>query len=153
MKAWTRSGSTRASAADRNSVKLKIVAAFTAAAFGLVAACSDETPSAPQPGADFVFTNASVYTVNPDQPWAEAVVVDGNQITYVGDAAGAESHIGENTDVRDLNGGMILPGFVSGHDHLVSSSWTNAGVNLVGSESAEEALERIRVHAEQKSRR
>jgi outer membrane lipoprotein SlyB len=41
--------------------------------------------------ADYVFKNAKVYTVNESQPWAEMVPVKGDEIVYVGDAAGAEA--------------------------------------------------------------
>ena len=69
--------------------------------------------------ADMVFTNASVLTMNDDNPAAEAVAVSGNKIVYVGDAAGAQEHIKDNTEVFDLGGDTLLPGFISGHDHIV----------------------------------
>ena len=99
--------------------------------------------------ADYVFSNAKVYTVNPDQEWAEAVAVRGNKIVYVGDTAGARVFVGEGTEVHDLDGKMVLPGFVSGHDHLVASNWTKAGVSLFGAKSKDEVLERIRGYAEE----
>jgi len=49
--------------------------------------------------ADYVFTNAKVYTVNESQPWAEAVAVRGNKIVYVGDAEGAEAYVSEGTEL------------------------------------------------------
>ena len=39
--------------------------------------------------ADFVFRNGPIYTVSASAPWAQAVAVTGNTITYVGDEAGA----------------------------------------------------------------
>ena len=90
-----------------------------------------------------------MYTVNDEQPWAEAVVVRGNQIVYVGDAAGTEAFVGDATQVHDLAGKMLLPGFVSGHDHLIASNWTKAGVSLFGAASKEEVLSRIRDYAKE----
>ncbi len=46
--------------------------------------------------ADYVLTNGKVYTVNEKQPWAEAVVVKGNEIVFVGSTADAQKLIGEN---------------------------------------------------------
>lgn len=98
--------------------------------------------------ADMVFTNASVLTMNDDNPTAEAVAVTGNQITYVGDAAGAEALVGDNTEVFDLGGDTLLPGFVSGHDHLIASSWTSRGVDLFGVTSVEDAVAKIKEYAD-----
>ncbi|WP_160116529.1 amidohydrolase [Ruegeria sp. AU67] len=98
--------------------------------------------------ADLVFTNASVLTMNDDAPTAQAVAVTGNQISYVGDVAGAEALIGDTTEVLDLGGDTLLPGFVSGHDHIVASGWTSRGVSLFGIETLEEALAAIKEYAD-----
>ncbi|PMK02152.1 amidohydrolase [Vibrio sp. 10N.261.55.A7] len=115
-----------------------------------ITGCNSTTTSAPSAkstlSADYIFTNAKVYTVNEKQPWAEAVVVDDNKIVYVGDAQGAKAYSSDN--IVDLAGKMILPGFVSGHDHLVASNWTKAGVNLFPAKSKQEYLSLIKAHAE-----
>lgn len=98
--------------------------------------------------ADMVFTNASVLTMNDDSPTAEAVAVTGNEITYVGDAAGAQALIADETEVFDLGGNTLLPGFVSGHDHIVASGWTSRGVSLLGIESLEEAKAAIKEYSD-----
>ena len=110
-----------------------------------VAVHSDKIVEAP---ADAVFINAKIYTVNDSQPWAEALAIKDGKIVYVGDTASAKQHIDENTEVRDLEGKMVLPGFVSGHDHLVASNWTKAGVNLFPAKSKEETLQLIKEHAD-----
>jgi len=70
--------------------------------------------------ADFVFTNAKVYTVNDAAPWAETVAVKGNEIIYVGDAAGADSLTGPATRRYDAGGRLLLPGFIDSHLHPVT---------------------------------
>lgn len=99
--------------------------------------------------ADMVFTNASVLTMDDAIPAAEAVAVVDNKITYVGDTAGASALIGDNTEVFDLGGDTLLPGFVSGHDHIVASGWTTRGVSLFGIETLEEALAAIKKYADE----
>ena len=94
--------------------------------------------------ADYVFTNGKIYTVNQKQPWAEAVAVKANKIVYVGDAAGVDKLKGKNTQVVDLAGKMLLPGFVSGHDHLIASRWMNYGVDLYSAKSKDEYLKLIK---------
>jgi hypothetical protein len=80
-----------------------------------LSACGDK---AVQPNtADMILTNAKVYTVDANHPWAEAVAVKGNEIVYVGDASGAEALVGVATVRRDLAGRLLLPGFIDSHMH------------------------------------
>ena len=80
-------------------------------------ACSKPQDTAD--AADFVFTNAKVYTVNDAEPWAEAVAVKGDEIIYVGDAAAAAKLVGAATRRYDLQGRLLLPGFIDSHMHPV----------------------------------
>ncbi|MGI9331199.1 MAG: amidohydrolase, partial [Gammaproteobacteria bacterium] len=98
--------------------------------------------------ADVVFTNGKVYTVNDAQPWAEAVAIKDNKIVYVGGAAGVAEFTGEGTETIDVGGKMVLPGFVSAHDHLIGAEWPTYGVDLFPGSSKEDYLELIRVYAE-----
>ena len=76
------------------------------------------------PKADIVFTGGAVYRVTDSDPWATAVAISKNRITYVGDDAGAISSIGPNTIIVKLNGKMLLPGFQDAHVHPVDSGMT-----------------------------
>jgi predicted amidohydrolase YtcJ len=112
------------------------VAAITAVA-ATAAACATNPGSAPQatPGAqtanaDFVFHNGRVYTVTEAAPWAEAVAVTGNAISYVGDEAGAMALAGPDTQVIDLGGKLLMPGFVEGHIHPFLGAFLTSGVDL-----------------------
>lgn len=67
------------------------------------------------PGADWVLTNGQIYTVNGDQPWAEAAVIKDGEFIYVGNNAGA--HAFTTDSVTDLGGRMVIPGIVDGHTH------------------------------------
>lgn len=98
--------------------------------------------------ADVVFTGGKVYTVDEDQPWAEAVAVKGNKIVFVGSGEDVKKHIGDKTKVIDCKGKTVMPGFVSAHDHLIASAWTNAGVQLFDATDKAECLERIKAYAE-----
>ena len=72
--------------------------------------------------ADYLFTNAKVYTVNQKQPWAEAVAVKGKDIIFVGNTDQALTFKGSETKVIDLNGKMLLPGFIDAHAHPVMAA-------------------------------
>jgi len=117
--------------------------------------CSDRDPSADLAGgasraasaADYVFTNGLVYTVNPGQPWAEAVAVKGTDIVYVGDDDGAQAFVGEGTEVLDLAGRMMSPGFIDGHLHGAGGGLIALGPELL-SDDKDEILRRVRAEAE-----
>ena len=83
-----------------------------------LAACSGGGESASV--VDHAFINANVYTLDERQPWVETVLVQGDSIVYAGDAAGAASRIGQSTNVVDLSGQMLLPGFIDTHVHPVA---------------------------------
>lgn len=86
---------------------------------GLAAALSSCAATS-APGVDRVFINARAYTLDAEQPWAEAVAIDGNTIVYVGDNAGALALAGTATERHDLHGQMLLPGFIDTHMHPIT---------------------------------
>ncbi|QYK13835.1 amidohydrolase [Shewanella rhizosphaerae] len=93
--------------------------------------------------ADYALINAKVYTVNKAQPWADAIAVQGNKITYVGNAEGLKDRLGTTTEVLDLKGKMVLPGFVEGHFHTVAGAMMARGLDLQ-SDDKQEIFDRIR---------
>lgn len=83
----------------------------------LLAGCGGESDVVPTVGADMVITGGRFYTVDEANPWAEAVAITGDRFVYVGDAAGAEAHVGTATEQIDLGGRLVLPGIIDGHTH------------------------------------
>ena len=97
----------------------------------LLGACS-EAPSPERPGADMVFTNGRVYTVDADRSWAEAVAVDGGHIVYVGSSSGAREFVGTDSTVVDLGGRMIMPAIQDSHVHPISGGIEASACDLNG---------------------
>ena len=67
--------------------------------------------------ADYVFKNTAIYTIDSKNPTAQAIAVTGKYITYVGTNDGVQPFVGDKTQVIDLKGQMLLPGFVDSHIH------------------------------------
>ena len=67
--------------------------------------------------ADILLENGSVYTVDTKRRWAEAIAIAGDQILFVGSDDDAAATVGPDTTVVDLQGKMVLPGFVDAHAH------------------------------------
>ncbi|MBO6107692.1 MAG: amidohydrolase [Stomatobaculum sp.] len=60
----------------------------------------------------------NIYTVDRKQPRAKAAAIADGKFVFVGDEDGAKSYIGEGTEVRRFEDGIILPGFGEGHGHI-----------------------------------
>ncbi|QBF81772.1 hypothetical protein EXU30_02965 [Shewanella maritima] len=97
--------------------------------------------------ADIVYTNANVRTMNEAKPLAKVLAIKGNKIVMVGTEDDAKSWIGANTQVIDLDGKTLLPGFISTHDHLIASQWTTSGVQLYDATGKQDALAKIKAYA------
>jgi predicted amidohydrolase YtcJ len=94
------------------------------------------------------FWNGVIYTVNRAQPWAEALVVSGNRIAYVGSNQGSRPYIGPETEIIDLAGKMLLPGFVDSHLHFISGATTeNPHLPLAELETKEEVFQLLEDYA------
>ena len=70
--------------------------------------------------ADLLLVNADVVTVDEALPNAQAVAIKGDRILAVGTTDEMLRHRGEDTDVIELQGQMVIPGFIEGHGHYTS---------------------------------
>lgn len=68
--------------------------------------------------ADAIYINAAVITVNDDQPTAESVAVKDGKILAVGDRRTVEALKGSTTQIFDLQGKTMVPGFIDPHGHV-----------------------------------
>jgi len=68
--------------------------------------------------ADVIYKNGRIYTVNVDQPWAQAIAIKDGKIVSVGSDDDAEDNIGKNTKVIDLGGKFVMPGLHDPHVHI-----------------------------------
>ncbi|NIS79649.1 MAG: amidohydrolase family protein [Anaerolineales bacterium] len=79
---------------------------------------------------DLVLKNGSIYTVDQDRTWAEAIAISGEKIIFVGSDEAAESFIGMETEVIDLERKMVLPGFIDSHAHPSHAVDLVSNINL-----------------------
>nr|WP_314428517.1 amidohydrolase [uncultured Brevundimonas sp.] len=92
----------------------------------------------------------TIYTGDPAQPTAEQVIVRDGRIVSVG----PETAVAGPADMQviDLKGATLFPGFTDGHAHLDGIGWREMTLNLEGSASVVEAMQRLsdwaRVHPE-----
>mgnify|MGYP000380301340 CR=1 FL=1 len=81
--------------------------------------------------ADTIYTGGPVLTINDDQPAAEAVAVKDGRIIAVGDLAEVMTRQGDGTEIFDLDGRTMLPGFIDSHGHVVFGGLQALSANLL----------------------
>ena len=86
----------------------------------LLVACDANEPQEVHPVASLLLINADVVTVDTARPHAEAVAIKDDLILDVGTSEEMLKHRGEHTEVIDLQGQMVAPGFIEGHGHYTS---------------------------------
>ena len=82
--------------------------------------------------ADIIFKNGNIYTHDPDFPWAEAVACTDGKITAVGDFDAMNNMTGKNTEVIDLGGKYMFPGFIDIHRSPVMKVFEGKYLDLAG---------------------
>lgn len=128
-----------------------VIALANAMAFAFAFAVACTTPPAPapqeakavEPPATLVLRGGPVVTVDPDQPRAEAIAVRNDRIVVVGSRAEVDPLVGPETKVIELNGQMVMPGFVEGHGHFLSLGFSKIQLDLNGVTSWDEIVEMV----------
>ena len=96
-----------------------------------------------------IFYNGKIYTVNKKQPWAEAVALENNKIIYVGSNEEALALKDDSTQVQDLQGKMMLPGFIDGHIHPLMAAAFISGIQLAECKDEAEILETVKKYVDE----
>lgn len=104
--------------------------------------------TAPSPSpADLVLRNGAIYTVDGARSWAQSIAIRGDRIAYVGTDAGSAAFVGPSTNVVDLHGRMVLPGFQDSHIHPIMGGIQANSCNLEGLKTADEYVAAVRACA------
>ncbi|MFP3986690.1 amidohydrolase [Streptomyces sp. E11-3] len=98
--------------------------------------------------ADLVFTHGPVHTGDPARTRASGLAVTGDRITAVGHDEVREL-IGPGTEVVDLRGRLLVPGFQDAHIHAVYGGAELGACDLTGTVRADDYLARVRAYADE----
>ena len=88
-------------------------------------------PAQAQDAADTIYSGGPILTMNDSAPNAEAVAVKDGRIIAVGPLADVMPHQGDETQMFDLAGRAMLPGFVDSHGHVVMGGLQALSANLL----------------------
>ncbi len=97
--------------------------------------------------ADVAFVGGGAYTVNALRSWAQAVAVRAGRVVAVGSDSDIRQLIGTRTEVIELNGKMLLPGFQDAHVHASAGGLDRLRCDLSESHSRDEYLQLIGSYA------
>jgi hypothetical protein len=111
-----------------------------------------QNPAAPK--ADVIYIHANIYTGTSgsssfhEVQRAQAIALRGDRVLAVGTEAEVLKLKGPATNVIDLHGRFVMPGFNDAHIHLTEAGFQKLRVDLTGVRSLEEFRERIRKRVE-----
>jgi predicted amidohydrolase YtcJ len=107
-------------------------------------ACGSTTP----PPADLIVHNARIYTVDRANTVTEAIAITGDRIAAVGHDADILTRRGGQTRLIDARQAAVVPGLHDAHGHFVGLGESLQIVDLRGTASYDEVIDRVRRRVE-----
>src|SRR5436309_10307232 len=102
--------------------------------------------------AETIFINGNIYTVNENQPSAQAIAVKNDRIIFVGANADGEKFRVGKTHIVDLTGKTVMPGFTDSHCHIFGIGEREMTLNLEGTNTREDFLAKVKERVAQTER-
>ena len=100
--------------------------------------------------ADLILYNGNIYTMDVDMAKVEAVAISKNKITATGKFADLEKYLADSTELLDLKGNTVLPGFIEPHVHLPGNAYNVMyNINLFEAKDLDETMTMIREFIEE----
>ena len=94
--------------------------------------------------ADLAIVGASIRTLDPERPQAEAAAVAGGSIVAVGDRDQVRACCGPRTEIVNASGMTVVPGLVDSHQHPIVGAETASGVDLSAARSVDDVCTALR---------
>jgi predicted amidohydrolase YtcJ len=100
------------------------------------------------PHSSLAIINANVITLNPDQPRAEAILVECERTAAVGSNSEIRRQAGAGTEIIDAKSKTVVPGLVDCHVHMTAFGFSLQEVDLRDADSIGQLKQRVRDYAE-----
>ncbi|MEW9804779.1 amidohydrolase [Mesorhizobium sp. ZMM04-5] len=100
--------------------------------------------------ADVIIENASILTMDPDNPRADAIALAGGTILAVGSRGDMAGFAAPSTRRIDAAGASVLPGFIDSHIHLFAGGAQLRSLSLAGVTGFEAIAKAVRERAVKK---
>jgi predicted amidohydrolase YtcJ len=125
-------------------IKIAVVRRMTGRLCSVLLLGMSAAVAAAPPPADLVLLNASIETMEPSQPRAEAMAVSGDRITALGSNSEIKSLAGPGTRVLDAGGKLVVPGFIEGHGHFMALGESLGTLDLRGARDWDAIVAQVR---------
>lgn len=132
---------------------MRFTRVFIALALLFFIACKGTQPD-PKPtttvtvAADMVIKGGTIYTLNPNQPTAEALAILDGRILKIGSLDAVEPHISPKTEVIQLNDQLVIPGLIEGHGHFLGLGHSQMNLRLADTQSWQDVIDQVAQAAE-----
>jgi hypothetical protein len=93
--------------------------------------------------ADLIIRGGKIYTANELQSEVQAVAVKGEKIIFAGSEREVDQFKNDQTQIIDLQGKTMTPGFIEGHGHLLGLGFQELTLNLADTKSYEEVVDLV----------
>jgi predicted amidohydrolase YtcJ len=120
----------------RRDLLLLILTLTTASLAGIAARVPQAQPADP---ADLVLTNGKIVTLETPAE-AQAIASRGSRIVAIGTIADVKRLVGPKTQVIDVQGQLVIPGFIEGHGHYTGVGQAQLQLNLMKVDSWDEIV-------------
>jgi predicted amidohydrolase YtcJ len=94
--------------------------------------------------ADLIIKGGTIYTVDKKNPVAEAVAIKADTILFAGSLEVANRYADASTQIIDLAGATMTPGFIESHGHIMGLGYNELNLDLMGVKSYEELVEKVK---------
>ena len=95
--------------------------------------------------ADWILRNADIWVGDEEQSAASALAVKGSRILAVGSDADVLPYAGRRTEVEDLRGAFVMPGFIDSHVHAPGTALSDLyDVSLYACKTPEACIRAVR---------
>lgn len=106
---------------------------------GLLISCTEKKQMA-----DLIIRGGKIYTSVEASPTVEAVAVKGDKILFAGNEQEVEKFKSAQTQIIDLQGKTMTPGFTEGHGHFFGLGYSEMSLDLAGTKNYEELTARVK---------
>jgi predicted amidohydrolase YtcJ len=104
-----------------------------------MASCTEKKPEA-----DLIIANGTIYTATEQQRTVEAVAVKNGKILAAGPKKEIDVYKGDKTEIVDLEGKTMTPGFIEGHGHIMGVGYNELNLDLRSVKSYEELVAKVK---------
>lgn len=80
--------------------------------------------------ADIIFMNGKIYTQDPELPWTDAVACKDGKVLVTGNYEAMGELEGDDTEIYDLKGKYMFPGFIDAHSSTVLATFKDTYLEL-----------------------